>query len=326
PRGVVHDHVVQGQLLQDGSKLGLGIGLQHPRGPTRCWCTSSHWLCSLASDGRDFDVIVDHNRGLQCPTFKEDRSKTNACSTRYLKRKTSTIIFSTSERFHMKHSTSLIALTLAAGLTLSACSDASDSAEPAPATSESADSSDNAATSENATEDEGHKDMAHDHPEDGGAPPAGIEEAENPTYPVGTEVTLTADHMPGMDGATATISGAFDTTTYSVSYTPTNGDAPVTDHRWVVHEELVDPGEAPLADGAKAVMTAEHMPGMKDAEATIDYSTQETVYMVDIDNDEMTMKNHKWVTESEIEPAQYPITLRQLVTSCLDKAVPLSAG
>lgn len=70
----------------------------------------------------------------------------------------------------MKHSTSLIALTLAAGLTLSACSDASDSAEPAPATSESADSSDNAATSENATEDEGHKDMAHDHPEDGGAP------------------------------------------------------------------------------------------------------------------------------------------------------------
>ena len=43
---------------------------------------------------------------------------------------------------------------------------------------------------------------------------------------------------------------------------------------------------------------------MKDAEATIDYSTQETVYMVDIDNDEMTMKNHKWVTESEIEPAQ----------------------
>lgn len=192
----------------------------------------------------------------------------------------------------MKHSTSLIALTLAAGLTLSACSDASDSAEPVPA------------TSENATEDEGHKDMAHDHPEDGGAPPAGIEEAENPTYPVGTEVTLTADHMPGMDGATATISGAFDTTTYSVSYTPTNGDAPVTDHRWVVHEELADPGEAPLADGATAVMTAEHMPGMKDAEATIDYSTQETVYMVDIDNDEMTMKNHKWVTESEIEPAQ----------------------
>src|SRR5699024_8506062 len=203
----------------------------------------------------------------------------------------------------MKHSTSLIALTLAAGLTLSACSDASDSAEPAPATSESAGSSDNAATSENATEDEAHKDMAHDHPEDGGAPPAGIEEAEDPTYPVGTEVILTADHMPGMDGATATISGAFDTTTYSVSYTPTEGGAPVTDHRWVVHEELVDPGQAPLPDGASVVLDAEHMSGMKGAEATIDYSTEETVYMVDLTVDGMTMTNHKWVTESEIQPA-----------------------
>src|SRR5699024_9775475 len=109
----------------------------------------------------------------------------------------------------MKHSTSLIALTLAAGLTLSACSDASDSAEPAPATSESADSSDNAATSEIATENQGHQDKAHDQPEDDGAPPSGIEEAENTTYPVHTEVTLTADHMPGIDGATATNSGAF---------------------------------------------------------------------------------------------------------------------
>src|SRR5699024_3736493 len=157
---------------------------------------------------------------------------------------------------------------------------------------------------ENAAEGEGHEDMRHDQPEDGGAPPAGIEEAEKPTYPVGPEVTVTADHMRGMDGATATTSGAADTTTCFVSYTPTHGNAAVTDHRWVVHDKRVDPGEAPLAAGRKAVMTAEHMPGMKDAEATIDYSTQETVYMVDINNDEMTMKNHKWVTESEIEPAQ----------------------
>lgn len=197
----------------------------------------------------------------------------------------------------MKNSIALIAFTLAAGLTLSACSEASDS-------NESTHSPESTSTAEHAEGHGDHEDMAHQHPEDGGTPPAGIQEAANPTYPVGSEVILSADHMPGMDGATATISGAFDTTTYSVSYTPTNGDAPVTDHRWVVHEELVDPGEAPLADGAKAVMTAEHMPGMKDAEATIDYSTQETVYMVDIDNDEMTMKNHKWVTESEIEPAQ----------------------
>lgn len=121
---------------------------------------------------------------------------------------------------------------------------------------------------------------------------------------MGTEVILTADHTPGMDGATATISGAFDTTTYSVSYTPAEGGAPVTDHRWVVHEELVDPGQAPLPDGASVVLDAEHMSGMKGAEATIDYSTEETVYMVDLTVDGMTMTNHKWVTESEIQPAE----------------------
>ena len=143
-----------------------------------------------------------------------------------------------------------------------------------------------------------------EHPEDGGPPPEGITEATDPTYPVGSEVMLTADHMPGMDGAQATISGAFDTTTYSVSYTPTDGGEPVTDHRWVVHEELVDPGETPLPGGTKVVLNAEHMPGMQGATATINYSTQETVYMVDIDTGEMTMINHKWVTESEIQPAE----------------------
>ena len=39
-------------------------------------------------------------------------------------------------------------------------------------------------------------------------------------------------------------------------------------------------------------------------EATIDYSTDETVYMVDLTVDGMTMTNHKWVTESEIAPAE----------------------
>lgn len=199
----------------------------------------------------------------------------------------------------MKRAITLTALTLTSALALAACGNGteSDNADPATTSAET--------TAETTTDaaDEGEHD-AHDHPADGGAPPAGIVEADSPTYPVGTEVTLTADHMPGMDGAPATISGAFDTTTYSVSYTPTDGGEPITDHRWVVHEELVDPGEAPLQDGAEVVLDAEHMSGMQGAEATIDYSTQETVYMVDIDTEEMTMTNHKWVTESEIEPAE----------------------
>src|SRR5699024_5347453 len=61
---------------------------------------------------------------------------------------------------------------------------------------------------------------AHDHDPDGGPAPEGIQEATDPRYAVGETVILNTDHMPGMDGAEATISGAFDTTTYSVSYTP----------------------------------------------------------------------------------------------------------
>jgi hypothetical protein len=147
-----------------------------------------------------------------------------------------------------------------------------------------------------------HDAGAHDHDPDGGPAPAGIQEATDPAYDVGETVILNADHMPGMDGAEATISGAFDTTTYSVSYTPTDGGDPVTDHKWVVHEELEDPGESPLAPGSETVLNADHMSGMKGAEATIDRSTDETVYMVDFEMDGMEMTNHKWVVESEIQP------------------------
>ncbi|QYH20395.1 YdhK family protein [Corynebacterium aquatimens] len=142
----------------------------------------------------------------------------------------------------------------------------------------------------------------HDHPEDGGPAPEGIEEAADPKFPVGTEVILTADHMPGMEGAPATISGAFKTYTYAVTYTPTDGGEPVVNHKWVVQEELEGAGTQRLADGATAVILAEHMSGMKGAEATIESSTDETVYMVDIDTPDMTMKRHKWVVESEIQP------------------------
>lgn len=204
----------------------------------------------------------------------------------------------------MKRSITLAALVLTSTLALTACSDATDNSDDADTTSTTTATAETNEThqEDTTTADDGGHDM--EHPEDGGPPPEGITEATDPTYPVGSEVLLTADHMPGMDGAQATISGAFDTTTYSVSYTPTDGGEPVTDHRWVVHEELVDPGEAPLPGGTKVVLNAEHMPGMQGATATIDYSTQETVYMVDIDTGEMTMINHKWVTESEIQPAE----------------------
>ena len=142
-----------------------------------------------------------------------------------------------------------------------------------------------------------------EHPMDGGPAPEGIAEASEPTYPVGTEVQLTADHMEGMEGATATISGAFDTYTYSVNYTPAGGGDPVTDHKWVVQEEIEYAGDELLADGTEVTLLAEHMEGMEGATATIASSTDETVYMVDYETDGMKMTNHKWVVESEIQPA-----------------------
>lgn len=170
---------------------------------------------------------------------------------------------------------------------------------------------DNQQTDPSATEEhQGHGgnnaesgDEEMEHPMDGGPAPEGIAEASEPTYPVGTEVQLTADHMEGMEGATATISGAFDTYTYSVNYTPAGGGDPVTDHKWVVQEEIEDAGDELLADGTEVTLLAEHMEGMEGVKATIASSTDETVYMVDYETDGMKMTNHKWVVESEIQPA-----------------------
>jgi hypothetical protein len=150
--------------------------------------------------------------------------------------------------------------------------------------------------------DAGEGEVTMEHPMDGGPAPEGITSDPDPTYPVGSEVTLSADHMEGMDGARARIAGAYTTYTYSVNYTPTSGGAPLKDHRWVVQEELEDAGDQRLPEGAEVVLRAEHMEGMNGAKATIASSTDETVYMVDYEADGMTMTNHKWVVESELRP------------------------
>ncbi len=57
-------------------------------------------------------------------------------------------------------------------------------------------------------------------------------------YAVGDHVTLTADHMAGMDGASATIAEVTHETVYMIDYTPTTGGAEVKNHKWVVESEL----------------------------------------------------------------------------------------
>lgn len=150
---------------------------------------------------------------------------------------------------------------------------------------------------------DGH--MGMDHSSDGEVPDD-LVEAQDPMYEVGSQAIIETDHMPGMQGAEATISGAYDTTVYTVSYTPEGGGDPVEDHKWVIHEELEDaPGE-PYAVGDEVVLDADHMEGMDGATATIDSAEQTIVYMIDFtttDTDEQ-VSNHKWVTEDELSPVE----------------------
>ncbi|NMO94709.1 YdhK family protein [Paenibacillus lemnae] len=135
-----------------------------------------------------------------------------------------------------------------------------------------------------------------------GEVPVGLKEADNPAFEVGSTAVIQTDHMPGMKGATATISGAFSTTVYAVSYTPTTGGEPVKNHKWVIHEELKDAAVEPYKSGDEVTLEADHMAGMKGAAATIDSAQETTVYMVDYTptTGGEPVKNHKWVTEDEM--------------------------
>lgn len=108
-----------------------------------------------------------------------------------------------------------------------------------------------------------------------------LQKADNPTYPVGSTTTIQTDHMEGMKGAKATIVGAFDTVAYSVTYTPTTGGEKVENHKWIIHEEIMDAEDRPFNKGDKVITVADHMSGMKNAEVTIVSVKPTTVYMID---------------------------------------------
>lgn len=186
----------------------------------------------------------------------------------------------------------LLTMSTLTAITLAACSDTEEDMNPV-------DPETDVEMNEEKGDDAGHGDMDHT---SSGEVPEGLAEADSPTFEVGSQAIIKADHMPGMDGAEATIVGAYDTTVYALSFTPTTGGEPVENHKWVIHEELEDAGDMPLSAGDEAVITADHMEGMDGATATIDTAEETTVYMVDFtttdSGDEVT--NHKWVTESEL--------------------------
>ncbi|MFJ7827419.1 DUF1541 domain-containing protein [Psychrobacillus sp. NPDC096623] len=149
-----------------------------------------------------------------------------------------------------------------------------------------------------------HENMDHsnmDHSSTGELP-EGLTVADNPTFEVGSKASLETDHMEGMKGAEATIVGAYDTTAYVISYTPTSGGERVENHKWVIQEEIKDAGEKTLEPGTEITIEADHMSGMEGATAEIDSAEKTTVYMVDYTptTGGELVKNHKWVTESEL--------------------------
>lgn len=193
----------------------------------------------------------------------------------------------------------LLSLLAALFLVLGACSNSKDDKE-------NMSGMDHSNMSDSETEDSGSDDNSGgmegmNHSGDGEIP-EGLEEAQNPTYPVGSQAIITADHMDGMNGAEATIVGAYSTTVYSVTYTPTTGGEKVEDHKWVIHQELGNSGDTPYNVGDEVVLNADHMEGMDGATATVDTAEQTTIYMVDYKDtktgEEVT--NHQWVTESEL--------------------------
>lgn len=186
---------------------------------------------------------------------------------------------------NIKHKTTMIFISIFTTLALTACGGAEEKKETGSASHSS------------------HANMEHS---GSGELPEGLKDEENPTYKVGSKAIIIEDHMPGMKGAEATIVGAYDTVVYSLSYDPTNGGPRVENHKWVIHEELKDPGERPYKPGDEVTINTEHMEGMKGAKAVIDSAEEMTVYMVDFEPTDGSEKvtNHQWVTEDELSPAK----------------------
>ncbi|HWK21759.1 MAG TPA: DUF1541 domain-containing protein [Ureibacillus sp.] len=194
----------------------------------------------------------------------------------------------------------LVTMTLLTVLLLSACGwGDSDEEEPAEA---GADITNNLnGTDKQVSEEETDDTVEHaGHAE--GQLPEGLKEAENPKFPVGSTAVVNASHTDGMEGAMATIKGAYETTVYSVSYTPTNGEPFEENHKWFVEGEISGMDDAEIGVGSDVIINVDHQAGMLGAEGSVDTVEDTIVYVVDYKNSlGETVKNHLWLKESELE-------------------------
>jgi hypothetical protein len=188
-------------------------------------------------------------------------------------------------------------VTLVSAFTLAGCAGGNEEATPKDEATQHEETKQN----ENTNTEMDHSEMDHS---GSGEVPEGLKVAENPTYEVGSKAMIKDAHMEGMEGAEATIVGAYDTTAYAISYDPTTGGDRVTNHKWVIHEEITNAGEEPIEVGTEVKVDAAHMEGMQGTTATIDHAEKTTVYMINFTptNGGEEVTNHKWVTESELAP------------------------
>lgn len=142
--------------------------------------------------------------------------------------------------------------------------------------------------------------MAHQF--EGSPAPETMVAAADPKFPLGGKVMMMGDHMTGMESTEATVVGAYDTTLYQVTYTPSTGGERVEDHKWVAYEEI-EASKEPITEGDTVVLLADHMTGMEGQEAEITGIHKGIAYMVDYTDQETgsTVTNHKWLSEEEME-------------------------
>ncbi|MCK8616794.1 YdhK family protein [Fructobacillus sp. M158] len=131
--------------------------------------------------------------------------------------------------------------------------------------------------------------------------PTNLKTAENPKYPVGSAITLEADHMTGMKGAEGSVAAVYDTKLYEVTYQPTNGGKKVTGHKWLTKDDFEDMKDHKKGDAV--TIASAHMANMKGAKATITKVVDGPAYAVNYQptNGGSMVMNHKYLVESEIK-------------------------
>lgn len=134
-----------------------------------------------------------------------------------------------------------------------------------------------------------------------------LQPAKAAKYPLGTPVTINADHMEGMQGADGYVSGVFDTTIYAIDYLDANGNE-VKNHKWIIQEEIANHQNKAYQVGDKVVLTPGHISGLggEGAEATIVMVVEGPAYMVDYrtTDGDVLIEQHQWVSEDELSPGK----------------------